>query len=69
VRYELVKFVNRGGDPDAKLMPFPEGGWVKHEDYDRLQRGLEYLKTESIRGNLDDMYDNLCDILRGVDIA
>jgi hypothetical protein len=68
-RYELVPFVNRGGTADAKMLTHPEGEWVKHEDYDRLRKGVEYLKTEAEHGCLDDMYSDLCDLLEGADIA
>lgn len=37
-RFTLVRFTNRGGDPDAKMGIAPDGNWVEYEDYAALER-------------------------------
>jgi len=36
-RYEVVSFINRGGEADAKMLPIDDGEWVKYEDYTESQ--------------------------------
>jgi hypothetical protein len=43
-RYALVKFVNRGGENDKKMMIEPDGPWVNHDDYAELQQERNRLR-------------------------
>ena len=45
MRYEMLSFINRGGEADAKMLPTDDGEWVKFEAYAELYRAVEmYLR-------------------------